>query len=152
MQIQHLLALGLAGLTAAQQGTPSLTDALASQNSSLSSLITLLGTQPDLVRALGSLTNITILAPNNDALGRFLNSSSSVPSADAVTALLSYHVLNGTYYASNITSTPAFVPTLLANETYANVTGGQVVEAMAMNNSVLFYSGLGENSTVVTPV
>jgi hypothetical protein len=66
--------------------------------------------------------------------------------------LLYYHVINGTYYASNFSSTPAFAPTLLTNATYSNVTGGQVVEAVVENGGVSIYSGARENSTVVTPV
>jgi hypothetical protein len=70
----------------------------------------------------------------------------------AVTALLTYHVLNGTYPASVFTNTSMFIPTALMNASYANVTGGQVVEAKAMNNSVVFTSGLLSTSMVTTPV
>lgn len=72
----------------------------------------------------------------------------------AVAALLSYHVLKGTYYASNFTSAaaPLFVPTLLTNVSYTNVTGGQRVEAAVMDGKVNILSGAGVSSTVVTPV
>lgn len=82
-----------------------------------------------------------------------------------VMALLMYHVLNGTVYAEDISSTPTFAHTLLMNSTYSNVTGGQVVGVRMMNStsmddsdndnsdnmgmgSVSVLSGLGMRSNV----
>jgi uncharacterized surface protein with fasciclin (FAS1) repeats len=115
----------------------------------------LLGANPALVSALSNATNITILAPNNAAIQAFLNSSTGVSAASdpsLVTAVLTYHVLNGTYPASAFTTTPQFIPTLLTNTTYSNVTGGQRVEALLNGSSVEIFSGLLQKSTVVTPV
>src|SRR5947209_11735527 len=115
----------------------------------------LLGTQPAIVSALGSATNITILAPNNDALGKLLNSSAGMALAsmpDVVTAVLQYHVLNGTYPASAFSATPAFAPTLLTNTSYTNVTGGQMIEAYANGSSVYIVSGNLAKSTVTKAV
>jgi hypothetical protein len=67
-------------------------------------------------------------------------------------SLLRYHVLSGTYYASSFTNQSAFIPTLLTNPTYTNVTGGQRVEAILQGGNATLYSALKENSTVVTPV
>ncbi|KAG7147292.1 Fasciclin-like arabinogalactan protein like [Verticillium longisporum] len=158
MLYKSVLPLALATGVFAQSDTPSLTEALASQNDTLSSLTTLIGTLPDeVVQSLGEAQNITILAPSNDALEAFLNNTaaSAAIAADPglILAVLQYHILNGTYYASNITGAdgPLFVPTLLTNETYANVTGGQRVEVIPPegdDSDVTFYSGLKENSTV----
>jgi uncharacterized surface protein with fasciclin (FAS1) repeats len=116
----------------------------------------LIQTQPTLLSALGQAKDVTILAPNNAALNAFLNKSSTSAALTADTGfaqnLLYYHVLNGTFYASNFTSTPQFIPTLLTNATYSNVTGGQVVEGVVENGGVSIYSALRENATVVTPV
>lgn len=71
---------------------------------------------------------------------------------DYVAALLSYHVLNGSYPASAFSNSSMFIPTLLMNETYANITGGQRVEARLSNGNVTFFSALKQNSTVVTGV
>ncbi|KAF4982844.1 hypothetical protein FZEAL_1636 [Fusarium zealandicum] len=151
MKPQSLLPIALSGLVAAQSGT-SLTDALASQNDTLSELNGLLSAQPALARTLSRLSNITILAPSNDALQALLNDSSVAEQVAAdpsiIAAILSYHVLNGTYYASNFTDTPMFIESLLTNTTYSNVTGGQVVEAVAMDDTVSFYSGLRAESNV----
>ncbi|KAL6354940.1 hypothetical protein LRP88_12298 [Fusarium phalaenopsidis] len=121
-----LLSLALVGAASAQSRT-SLTDALDSKNDTLSELNGI-----------------------NDALEALLNDTTVAKQVAAdpglIGAILQYHVLNGTYYASNITDTPAFVKTLLTNETYTNVTSGQVVEAVAANDTVSFYSGLRAQS------
>jgi uncharacterized surface protein with fasciclin (FAS1) repeats len=105
---------------------------------------------------LTNLENITILAPSNEALESFLNNTevAAMVAADPsiVPAILSYHVLNGTYYASNVTDTAAFIPTLLTNATYSNVTGGQVVSAIADGDTVSFYSALKQQSNVTEAV
>lgn len=114
--------------------------------------------QPSLLRDLGRLRNVTILAPSNDALEELLKDKDVARmvsnNSSYVASLLSYHVLNGTYYAKNITDMdmPAFIPTMLTNSTYANVTGGQRVEAMAMNDTVSFYSGFRAQSNVTKAV
>ncbi|KAL3420134.1 fasciclin domain-containing protein [Phlyctema vagabunda] len=154
MFYKNLLLTALATTGSAQ----TLLEALSAQNSSLSSLNALLGTQTELVASLGAASNITILAPNNAALAAFLNSSAGAAAAsnpDAVAALLSYHVLQGTYDASVFSETPQFIPTLLNNATYSNVTGGQVVQLELVDEddtqTATIFSGLLSNSSVVTP-
>ncbi|KAI1331999.1 FAS1 domain-containing protein [Xylariaceae sp. FL0255] len=149
MQIKQSLYLALASVAGAQ--TPGLNDALQSQNSSLSSFISLLNSTGN-SQALSNAQNITILAPNNDAISYALNNTGlGQISNDSISALLQYHVLNGTYYASNITNTSMFIPTYLTNQTFSNVTGGQVVEAIQNNGNVSFYSALKQNVSIVTP-
>jgi len=168
MHVKQLIPLALGSTVSAQ----SLTDALASQNSSLSTLncifpvqswvllqltnlSALLAGQPALVSALAGATNLTILAPSNDAFSAFLNTSLGASAAqvpDLVAALLTYHALNGSYPASAFTNTSMFIPTLLTNTSHTNVTGGQVVEAVASNDSVIFTSGLLSTSMVTTAV
>ncbi|KAN0112317.1 Fasciclin domain containing protein [Hyaloscypha variabilis] len=67
-----------------------------------------------------------------------------------VTALLQYHVLNGSVPASAFTTTAQFIPTLLTNTSFANVTGGQVVMGILSGKTVEVFSGLKEKSTVTT--
>ena len=144
----------LAALVASVSGQQmmNLTGLLAN-TSSLSNLTTYLGLFPDLVSQLSSAQNITILAPSNQAFATLLNSTAGASIANntgLIQAIFQYHVLNGTYYASQISKTPAFVPTLLTNQTYTNVTGGQRVEAVAVGQNVTFFSGLLTNSTVTS--
>lgn len=69
---------------------------------------------------------------------------------DAIAALLTYHVANGSIMSANISDTPTFVHTLLANETYTNVTDGQVIGARTEGDSVVITSGLGGSANVTT--
>ncbi|KAI8624738.1 FAS1 domain-containing protein [Xylariaceae sp. FL1651] len=152
MQLQRLFTLALAS-TATAQNAPSLTDALGSQNSSLSTLNSLLQQNPQLLQSLNNIQNVTILAPNNDALNAVINNTDSatlLSTPGYLEALLTYHVLNGTYFASDISNTSVFIPTLLTNQSYTNVTGGQRVEAVLVDGNVTFYSAGKQNITVET--
>lgn len=147
MFTKQLSILALAGQALAQ--TPSLLQALNS-SSSLSSLSGVLALNPQLVETLGSAQNITILAPSNTAFAKIDNATLAGLTANTglLTAILQYHVLNGTVYGSQVTNTSAFVPTLLTNPLFTNVTGGQRVRAQLSNGNVTFFSGLNYNSTV----
>ncbi|KAI1870581.1 uncharacterized protein JN550_005124 [Neoarthrinium moseri] len=152
MHLYHSLFLALAGIVSSQS-TQSLTDALNGQNSSLSTLNSLLQST-GLGPALNNLKNVTLLAPNNDALSALLNNTdaaATLSDTGALTALLNYHVINGTFYADSFGNSSVFAATHLTNESYANVTGGQRVEARASDGSVVFFSAYKENATVVTP-
>jgi uncharacterized surface protein with fasciclin (FAS1) repeats len=150
MRVQLLTLAALAASASAQ--TMNLT-ALLGSTPELSNLTTYLSLFPDLVTALGSTKDLTILAPSNEAFAKFLNTSMIDPSnTELIKAVLQYHVLNGSFPASSVKSTPAFIPTLLDNPMYENVTGGQVIEAVAMGGSVMFFSGLLMNSTVTKAV
>jgi len=148
MHLKHLTLAALVGAVSAQ--TQSLNATLAGNNNT-SELATFLGLYPGLLQSLNMVSNITVLAPSNQALGALLNSSagqmlSKIPGA--VQAILQYHVLNGTHPASSITNTSSFIPSLLTNASYTNVTGGQVVEAVKIGNQTAFFSGLLQNATV----
>ncbi|EPE32448.1 FAS1 [Glarea lozoyensis ATCC 20868] len=148
MQLKSCLPLALGAIASAQ----SLTDVLANNTAELSTLISLLSAQPAIVSALGSASDITILAPNNAAFAAFLATPEGTAAGgdpSTVAALLTYHVVNGTFYASDFSSTPAFAPTLLSNTTFTNVTGGQVVEAVSDGTNVTILSGLLAESKVV---
>merc|ERR1712032_835918 len=162
MQLKQTLSIALtAALAYAQDGSDSgsgssgMTNltALLSSTDSLSSLNDLVGNYPDFAAALASREDVTILAPSNDALETLMNSdaASMLDNDQFVQALLNYHVINGTVYASNITQTPIFAPTYLNSSMYSNVTGGQVVEARREDGEVQFVSGLKQVSTVAQP-
>ncbi|KAI4862821.1 FAS1 domain-containing protein [Hypoxylon rubiginosum] len=150
MLYKNFLPLALASVASAQ--TPSLTDALGSLNSSLSSLNALLGSNSQITDALNNLQNVTVLAPSNDALNALDGDTARLlTNSDYLQALLNYHVLNGTYYNTSFGDDSVFIPTALTNETYTNVTGGQVVEARLNDNNVTFFSALKQNASIVTP-
>lgn len=154
MSLKHLSVLALAAFAYAQnQTTPDLATALNS-TSDLSILQGILAGSPELLGQLGGLSNITVLAPSNDAFAEVDNATLSGLTANPglLTALLQYHVLNGSFPSSEITNTSAFVPTSLTNPLFTNVTGGQVVEAISNDGNVTIYSGLLSNSSVTTAV
>ncbi|KAJ4423308.1 hypothetical protein N0V82_002035 [Gnomoniopsis sp. IMI 355080] len=149
MQLKQLAAsLALAGTVSAQ----ALTDVI-SQTPQLSTLGALLTQYPAVAQTLANASNITVLAPTNEAFSAFLTSAvneSIAADAGLVPAVLSYHVLSGTIKSTDIPTTPAFPKTLLTNATFTNVTGGQVVKAQAVNGGVTFTSGLLKTSNVST--
>lgn len=111
-----------------------------------------MGTQPALVQALAGLQNITILAPNNEAINTWLQSPEGRAAASnpgLVTAILSYHVLDGTFYASAFTEEPQFIPTLLQDQAYVQITGGQRLQGQTVEGGVAFFSALQARSSVV---
>lgn len=152
MQIKTFLPLALAVVASAQ--APNLAAAVSSV-SELSSLNSTLGLFSELVATLAAAPNVTLLAPSNEAFARLQSNpegAAAFNNTDLIQAILQYHVLAGTFYAANVTETPAFIPTILTNETFTQVTGGQVVQAVALNGSVKFFSGLLTNSTVTQAV
>jgi len=150
MFFKSLSVLALAGQAFAQN-TPTLAQALNS-SSDLSTLAGVLNLNPQLVQALSGAQNITILAPSNKAFSSVPNATLQglLGNAGLITAVLQYHVLNGTVRSDQITNSSTFVPTLLTDRQFTNVTGGQRVEAVKRNNTVYFFSGLLDNSTVST--
>lgn len=146
-----ILAFASAVLAQTNDTVPTLAQALnsSSQLTSLSGVLGLPGLA-QLVESLSSAQNVTILAPSNQAFASVGNATlgALTQNEGLLTALLQYHVLNGTVLSSAITNQSQFVPTLLTNELFTNVTGGQVVEAVASGGNVTFFSGLLSNSSV----
>ncbi|KPI35499.1 Stabilin-2 [Cyphellophora attinorum] len=111
--------LALAALASAAYGQD-LKTALSNQPS-LSNLTTYLNLFPSLLSQISQMSNITLLAPNNNAFEMALNASGGAfqnNDTSLIEAVLSYHVLNGSY--SNFSSMPMFIPTALGPGMYAN--------------------------------
>jgi uncharacterized surface protein with fasciclin (FAS1) repeats len=129
-----LLGLALSGASLAQNGLGQgdIAQLIASQPD-LSQLAFLLTQVPDLASNILSSSNLTILAPTNSAFDA-VNATLSTLNLKSIRSILSYHILNGTYYSSNLTNIPTFVPTLFnstftngADRPLTNVTTGQNV-------------------------
>lgn len=121
----------------------------------LQKLAEILKTQPDIVATLSSASDITILAPSNDAFDDFMKSPMAMMANNStIKALLSYHVLDGVYKSSDFMSMPQFLPTILMDKRFANFSmgGKQVVEAVLDDEDYDLYSGLHMKSSVSMPV
>jgi hypothetical protein len=135
-----------------------ITSVLAS-NGELSSLNDQVKKLPHFNVYLDGLTQITFLAPSNDALATFFSSTmGQAASQDAklLEAILTYHVQNGTWYQpanSPGSGSPHFIRTALCSPQYTNVTKGQFVEGIHdVTGAGLLYSGFGDTSKIITPV
>lgn len=149
----HFSLLSLAALASAA-AAQTLVETLQSDQE-LSTLYSIGSQYPELVQALESLKDVTILAPTNDAFTEWASTSSGKvisTSDEAVQSLLSYHVLGAKVPASAFATTPAFVPTQLTAPAYTNVTGGQVVEGKLNGTTIEITSGVLEVSKVVKGV
>lgn len=105
---------------------------------------------------LGGASNITVFAPSNEALAPLMEEGSDAAAMamipGMVQAILQYHVVNGTFMSENITTAPAFLPTMLTNETFTSVTGGQVVGVRTRGEQAVVLSGLGQEANITTAV
>lgn len=149
----HFSLLSLAALASAA-AAQTLVDTLKT-DPDLSTLLSLAGKYLDLVATLESLKDVTVLAPTNDAFSEWASTpvGKVISASDKLTpALLTYHALDAKVPASAFTTTPAFVPTLLDNPAYTNVTGGQVVEGKLNGTTIEITSGALEVSKVVKGV
>ncbi|KAJ9610736.1 hypothetical protein H2200_005513 [Cladophialophora chaetospira] len=119
------------------------------QQSDISTFIGILEQFDDLVNILNQGT-FSVLVPNNEALAAFTNDNPELSNdTNAVRALLEYHIANGTHPSATFGLQPLFVPTLLTNPNYTNVTGGQVVEFAAVNNRSTVVTGVRATSQLV---
>ncbi|RKF58856.1 Fasciclin-like arabinogalactan protein [Erysiphe neolycopersici] len=137
-------------LTAAAQ---CITDVIA-RNSHTSTLNKFIQGLPEVESVLKNAKNITLLAPSNAAFDAFLKTDYGAAAAshpDFLANLLTYHILNGTYKASDYSDVPVFHRTLLTNSSYTSLEDGQRVKAQTANDSVIVTSGLLTTSRVIKP-
>lgn len=141
----------------AQTGTLSDLGSLLSSQQNLTTYYSLIQKYPAILLKLPSYSGVTILAPSNDAFSKIpytvLNDAFANNNADTITNVLEYHILQGTRVAAQLVpGTPIFIPTLLTSPNWTTVAGGQRVENVKQaGDVVVFVSGSGSRSTVVTP-
>ncbi|KAK3393119.1 FAS1 domain-containing protein [Podospora didyma] len=126
---------------------------LTASSASLSTLSSLLAGVPDVVQLLSTARNITILAPSNNAFTKLLarnpRAAELMQNPRLLTGVLQYHVLAGRVPASEFSTTPKFMPTMLTAP-FANVTGGQRVELARVNETSMIFSGYKQSAMVTT--
>jgi hypothetical protein len=138
--------------------------ALLSSQEDLSTLLELVGLIDGLADTLAAASNITIVAPTNQA---FADVSRDTPEGQAIEykndtiaigALLANHVFKGVYPSDVITDVPIFVQTLLdssyvnAIQPFSNFTGGAYNELLKNGGDVCIVSGELTVSTVIAAV
>ncbi|KAH7031564.1 FAS1 domain-containing protein [Microdochium trichocladiopsis] len=153
MQLRRIFPIGLVGVAAGQSGSPNLLTALQPQNVQLSPLNGLIQNSTGLTQQFSQLTNVTLLAPSNDAIQKILAGplAPELSQPGVFQLLVNYLTLNGTYYASNFTQNmPMFIPTHLTNPMFDLVDGGQRVEILASGGNITAFSALKQPSNFVT--
>lgn len=101
---------------------------------------------------LSTANNFTFLAPSNIAFEAWLGQSPSL-SDDEIESTLMYHFLQGGFPTLEFSPQPQFAITHLDNGTFANVTGGQVVEVVSDSlGTPQFLSGNRTVTTISQPV
>ena len=94
-----------------------------------------------------------VLAPSDEAFAKYWNSNKAASNdTDHLEAVLTYHLLQGIHADVFLDVPPQFIPTLLRNSSYTNVTGGQRVEAVSSAGHIIFYTAAKAASNLVTPV
>lgn len=130
----------------------SLTDVI-SNTPILSSLGSILEQYPDVAQQLAGASNITIFAPYNKAFDAAADDLAQLQQTDgAVEALLSYHVAEGVITSDQFGDTPLFPATLLTDEDYTTVTGGQVVVGTLPAQIPVIKTGFNAWSAVIQGV
>ncbi|KAK5202785.1 hypothetical protein LTR96_011260 [Exophiala xenobiotica] len=92
-----------------------------------------------------------VLAPSIDAISNYLRLSGlSYNDTNAIfEAWVTYHVLHGPHSKNQLQVATQFIPTLLTDANYTNVTGGQRVEAQSSGEQVYILSGNNSRSNIV---
>lgn len=120
------------------------------QVSQLSTFFALLNRTSDLHSRIAQ-GGVTVLAPTNDAFNALWPNGPNNSRKEQIDALLSYHVLQGVHPIVSLDNSPSFLPTLLQDDVYTNITGGQVVESVPGTGRAFFTSAVWAKSKVVTP-
>lgn len=138
--------------------------ALLTSQDDLSMLLELVSLVDGLADTLSSASNITIIAPTNQA---FANVPRDIPEGEAIEfrndtisigALLANHVFKGIYPSNVITNVPIFAQTLLDDsyitprQPFSNFTGGAYNGIVRNGDDVCILSGEQTISTVIEAV
>jgi len=146
-----LFSFGLLLLVTIASGAPLIE--VLQQVENLSLLNSHIANSTTLTNLLTRADNFTFLAPSNAAFNKWLGQEGSLLTEPEIEETLMYHILRGGFPTVRITATPQFAASNLPNGNLANVTGGQVVEAVAdANGTPQFLSANKTITTITTPV
>ena len=139
----------------AQQDLPG----LLSSNKNLSEFESLLQQFPNVYKNISSAQGgVTVFAPSNAAFDK-LNYTVLAPAftsenVDVIHELLYYHAAQGVHASNSFGGGQFhFLPTMQTNQSYANVTGGQVISVVEQaGNHFVAVSGLAVRSSMTETV
>jgi uncharacterized surface protein with fasciclin (FAS1) repeats len=144
-----LLALGAGGAFA-----QSFSEELG-RHPELSNMRSYLESNPDLMSMFESPTDVTILAPENNAFsvltGPLEDDQQPLANASLIRGILQYHVVNGTHEADDFEDSE-FLHTHLTQPQFQNVSDGQVIHFVQEDDRVNCISGLNSESRFVGSV
>lgn len=154
--LPYITAATLACAAFAQKSSPDLTQLLQGDKN-LTEFAKLLTSYGDIYANLSFQQDITVLVPTNGAFNKIpyssLSSAFENNRSDIVREVLQYHILPGLHPSNSLNGSFEFLPTWLYNQSFANVTGGQRIGAVAQSGGVdILTSGLGSRSTVTEKV
>ena len=97
---------------------------------------------------------LSVLAPSDDAIVAYLSSEGVAGNDTSIItdAWLAYHMLQGTHSKTQLGSATQFLPTLLTDHRYSNVTGGQRLEIQSQEGQVHILSAFKSGSNVMITV
>jgi uncharacterized surface protein with fasciclin (FAS1) repeats len=143
-----LLALGATGALA-----QSFSEELG-RHPELSNMRSYLESNPDLMSMFESPTDVTILAPENNAFSVLtgpMQDNQPLANASLIQGILQYHVVNGTHERDDFEDSE-FIHTHLTQSQFQNVSDGQVIHFVHDNDRVNCISGLNARSQLTGTV
>ncbi|KAI9790488.1 MAG: hypothetical protein M1833_001927 [Piccolia ochrophora] len=106
---------------------------------------------PELLEKLDNEPNVTVFSPANVGFNQSYAKQVFDTAPDVLLSGLQYTIVRGIYDIATLQKLGnSFLPTLLTNETYTNVSGGAVQHVQKDPRSLLRYSGAGDRSDILT--
>jgi hypothetical protein len=149
--MMYILSLAIALVPLAVHTSASFLSVLASRPE-LSQFNAYLSQFPRLTTTINTVDNATLLIPSNTAFTKWLQNTVPPLTPSDIENTLNYHIIHGTFPVASFTNTAQFVPSFLTNTSYSNVTEGLLVGLINIDGNPQIRSGLGTNSSIITPV
>lgn len=94
----------------------------------------------------------TVLAYSDDAFEKYAQANANLSQdLDHMEALLQYHIVRGSYTIADFADDSIVPATLLSNQSYTKVSGGQRLELTSQDGKPVVVSGIKAASKIVTP-
>jgi uncharacterized surface protein with fasciclin (FAS1) repeats len=81
----------------------------------------------------------------------YVAAGGNIQDTGVLRGLLEYHLLQNLHPSLSFDATPQFLPSILTNQSFTNVTGGQVVEVISQNGEVSIFTAVKAQSKITVP-